>query len=153
MELGASLFLIACGVILLCAGLLGGGFKIVGYKVPRILSKILRIVASILGVVFLVIGLQLECNCLIPSQESKEISIDRAVFQIPDATVYCNATSSIKSLCEGKLSCSIVSDLTHCGDPRRGTRKILKVTYSCGSRGMPILAVHEGLTETIDCSD
>ncbi len=45
----------------------------------------------------------------------------------------CDATESVQHLCNGQRNCRLEADNNLCGDPEKGARKSLQVTYFCGN--------------------
>lgn len=62
------------------------------------------------------------------------IEITNAQYVANGSPRQCNATSAIRTYCEGKTSCRFPVNNQLCGDPLPDTPKSLSVYYTCGDK-------------------
>jgi len=78
------------------------------------------------------------------------ITISLARYGIPGRE--CDATRHVARQANGRISASIEVSNSICGDPARGERKSLDITYICGNRAKTASAF-EHRTAYLSCND
>lgn len=95
--------------------------------------------------VFICLGILITNNAF-----AQTIEITNAQYVANGSTKYCNATSSVRSYCEGQSSCKFPVNNQLCGDPLPGTPKTLSVYFKCGGKADGI-TVPEASEGSINC--
>jgi hypothetical protein len=79
----------------------------------------------------------------------KPIRITRAIYGSSSRS--CDATRYVQNQANGRMNASVTVSNDMCGDPARGERKELEVTYTCGTVTKTASA-YEHRTVYLDCS-
>lgn len=85
-----------------------------------------------------------------PPRPTGPITVSNAWYGTPSKS--CDATRWVAQRANGRRSASIEVSNAMCGDPARGDRKQLEVTYVCGSIARTATA-YEHRTAYLDCSN
>ena len=93
----------------------------------------------------------LEAYLFPPKPGLQLIKITDATYATPDGAHKCNAADRVKTLCEDKRACSLLPNNAYCGDPFRGTPKVLTVRYSCSGETREALIIAESTKGELSC--
>ena len=79
------------------------------------------------------------------------VKIDRAAYGMGSDV---DATSGIGKLCNGKTSCSfrVEPAIMSVTDPNPNTRKLLRISWSCGNQGKDMVQMYDFDTVSLSCN-
>ena len=78
------------------------------------------------------------------------VKIDRAAYGMGSDV---DATSGVGKLCNGKASCSfrVEPNIMGVTDPNPNTKKLLRISWSCGTEGKPSVQMYDYDTVDLSC--
>jgi hypothetical protein len=93
------------------------------------------------------------CASAIGAEANSALKIERAVYSVQDGSIPCEVTTKVASICNNPLECRVPASNSLCpmGDPAPDKRKILSVTYRCGTTEIYRASIPEGQELFLTC--